>query len=96
VAATAGGRAVTELGFARSGRNWWFADWMVVLTAGQVARVLHNELAAHGSKTRGKKERLVRFDVTDSRPVWGAEAAAPSLTRSEVINTFGMMALTTR
>jgi hypothetical protein len=39
-AAIAEGRAVTELGFSRSGPGWWFADWMVVLTAAQVADVL--------------------------------------------------------
>jgi hypothetical protein len=52
---------------------------MVVLTAGQVAAVLHKELAAHGSKARGKKERLVRFDRSHSRPVWGSDIAAFSL-----------------
>ena len=40
--AIAEGRAVTELGFSRSGPGWWFADWMVVLTAAQVAAVLHD------------------------------------------------------
>jgi hypothetical protein len=66
--AIAHGRAVTELGFARSGPGWWFADWMVVMTAAQVAAVLHKELAAHGSKVRGKNERLVRFDRSHSKP----------------------------
>lgn len=77
-AAVAHGRAVTEFGFARSGPGWWFADWMVVLTAAQVAGVLHRELAAHGSKKRGKTERLVRFDLRGSKTVWGAGTAAPS------------------
>lgn len=65
-AAIAQGRAVTELAFARSGFGWWFADWMIVLTAAQVASVLHQELAAHGSKERGKTKRLVRFDRSQS------------------------------
>jgi hypothetical protein len=74
-AAIAGGLAVTELAFARSGPGWWFADWMVVLTTAQVAAVLSRELAAHGSRKRGKKGRLVRFDRTQSAPVWGSGAA---------------------
>jgi len=81
-AATAGGRPVTELAFARSGPGWWFADWMVVLTAAQVATALHTELAAHGTATRGKKERLVRFDLRHSRarPVvtWGSGTTPPA------------------
>jgi hypothetical protein len=75
-AAIAGGRAVTELGFTRSGPGWWFADWMVVLTAAQVAGVLDQELAAHGSKDRGPKPPLVRFDVSNSqtKATWGPRA----------------------
>jgi len=61
--AIAKGRAVTELAFTRSGPGWWFADWMVVLTAGQVAAVLRQELAAHRSKKRGITKRLVQFTV---------------------------------
>ena len=61
--AIAEGRAVTELGFTRSGPGWWFADWMVVLTAAEVAAVLHRELAAHGSTKRGTTRRLVQFVV---------------------------------
>jgi len=78
-AALAHGRAITEIGFARSGPGWWFADWMVVLTAAQVAAVLDKELAAHGSKRRKKPERLVRFDRSSSEPVWGNGTTAPSL-----------------
>jgi hypothetical protein len=60
------GRAVTELGFARSGRDWWFADWMVVLTTEQVARVLQQQLQAHACPTCGARKRLVRFDIDGS------------------------------
>jgi hypothetical protein len=81
-AATAGGRPVTELAFGRSGSGWWFADWMVVLTAAQVSAVLHAELAVHGSAKRGTKKRLVRFDLRRSgaRPVvtWGSGTMAPA------------------
>lgn len=80
-AATNGGLPVTELAFARSGPGWWFADWMVVATAAQVAAVFHVELIAHGSAKRGKKQRLVRFDLTRSasHPVvtWGSGATPP-------------------
>lgn len=84
-AAIAGGRPVTELAFGRSGPGWWFADWMVVLTAAQVGRVLHKELAAHGCARRGTKKRLVRFDLTHSQfnPVvtWGSSATPPQVVR---------------
>ena len=74
-AAIAQGRAVTELGVSRSGAGWWFADWMIVLSAAQVADVLRKELAAHGKKQRKKRERLVRFDRSQSEPMWGSGAA---------------------
>jgi hypothetical protein len=83
--ASADGRVVTELAFSRSGGRWWFADWMVVLTSGQVAAVLRSELAAHGRRTRGKKARLVRFDLrkstTDPEITWGSAAAPPPAIR---------------
>lgn len=37
-------KEVTELAFRRSGPQWWFAEWMVVLTTRQVADVLRREL----------------------------------------------------
>jgi hypothetical protein len=46
-------KEVTELAFRRSGPQWWFAEWMVVLTTRQVADVLRRELNLHGSRTRG-------------------------------------------
>jgi len=76
VAARADGRPVTELAFMRGGRRWWFADWMVVLTAAQVAGVLHKELAAHGSRERDTKKPLVRFDLNQSHSDMGLRAAA--------------------
>ena len=60
----------------RGGRRWWFADWMVVLTAAQVAGVLHKELAAHGSRERDTKKPLVRFDLNQSHSDTGLRAAA--------------------
>ena len=78
--AIAEGRPVTELAFARSGHRW-FADWMVLLTAGQVAAVLDKDLTAHGCRERGKTKRLVRFDLSHSTvsPVitWGSGAVPP-------------------
>ncbi|TCC32033.1 hypothetical protein [Kribbella speibonae] len=55
---------VTDLAFSRSGPGWWFADWMVVLTTAQVARVLATDLARHGSRSRKASKRLVRYDFT--------------------------------
>jgi hypothetical protein len=70
--ALANGRIVTELAFLRSGRKWWFADWMVVLPAADVAAVLQPELAAHNSRKRGSRKRLVEFDPADPmNPTWG-------------------------
>ena len=81
-AAVAGGRQVTELAFARSGPGWWFADWMVVMTAAQVAEVLRGELVAHGCAARSKT-CLVRFDLRHStaapKLTWGSHAPAPNL-----------------
>lgn len=83
--AIANGRPVTELGFGRSGPGWWFADWMVVLTAAQVAGVLYKELLAHGCPKRGSKRRLVRLDLSRSlsNPVvtWGSGATWPQFVR---------------
>ena len=79
--ANARGCPVTELGFSRSGRGRWFADWMVLLTTAQVATVLHRALTAHGSPERGKTARLVRFDLSHStvKPAitWGSGSPAP-------------------
>lgn len=75
--AIAQGHAVTELAFSRSGRTWWFADWMVVLSAAEVATVLQPELTAHSSRRRGTRERLVEFDSTKPmHPTWGPSHSA--------------------
>ena len=75
--AIAQGHAVTELAFSLSGRNWWFADWMVVLSAAEVAAVLLPELTAHNSRRRGPRERLVQFDSTKpTNPIWGPRHSA--------------------
>jgi hypothetical protein len=75
--AIAQGHEVTELAFSRSGRAWWFADWMVVLPAGDVAAVLQPELTAHNCRTRGTRERLVEFDSTKPmHPTWGPKHSA--------------------
>lgn len=76
------GIAPTELAYKRSGPDWWFAGWMVVLTTAQVVQVLSGELAAHGSSTRkGASCRLVRFDLSAGTGaptrIWGAHAAEP-------------------
>jgi hypothetical protein len=47
VAASAGGRSVTQMGFRRSGPRWRFADWMVLLTAAQVSM----DLSGYGERS---------------------------------------------
>jgi hypothetical protein len=64
--AAAFGPPVSELAFSRSGPGWWFADWMVAMTTGQVTEVLATELKRHGSNRRRKKSSLVQFEVTVS------------------------------
>jgi hypothetical protein len=78
-------KEVTELAFRRSGLQWWFAEWMIVLTTRQVADVLRRELNAHGSRTRGSRKRLVQFDVKNpGNTVWG-DPASPTAS-PQVIN----------
>jgi hypothetical protein len=86
-AAARAGLGVTAFGVSRS-RSWWFARWMVVLTTRQVAAILSSELAKHGSRDRGVKQRLVRLDTrcapqyaTDVGVTWGSGAAAPQMLR---------------
>lgn len=71
------GKAPAELGLARSGRGWWFADWMVVLTTVEVCEVLAGPLRDHASPSRGKHERLVRFDPITGLAEWGSDGSAP-------------------
>jgi hypothetical protein len=73
--AIAVGQPVTETGFSRSGRGLWFANWMVVLPSAAVASVLSPELAQHGSRDRGTRGQLVRFD--GGKPSWGSGANDP-------------------
>jgi hypothetical protein len=81
-------KEVTELAFRRSGAQWWFAEWMVVLTTRQVADVLRRELNLHGQRTRDSWKRLVRFDTKNpANTVWG-DPASPAAS-PEVINWLG-------
>ncbi|WP_156409773.1 hypothetical protein [Nocardioides sp. Soil796] len=71
IAAQAAGVHEAEVAFSRSGAQWWFAEWMVVLTTAQVAAVLRAELAAWNRRDRGKKTVLVRFHhPTHRHPHW--------------------------
>lgn len=77
--ARAHGRDVTDLGFKRS-EEWWFAEWMYVLTAAQVGAVLQRELAAHKAAGR-KPARLVRFGSINNstgrcEAAWGSDGKA--------------------
>lgn len=75
--ADAEGQPVTEAGFSRSGRGLWFANWMAVLPPTAVAGILSQELARHGSRKRGTRRLLVRFD--DGKPSWGSGASDPGM-----------------
>jgi hypothetical protein len=76
-AARACGHEVTELAVQRSGYDWWFGDWMVVLTTQQVVDVLRADVDAHGRRERGFPMRLVRFDIKDpAKTVWGDPASS--------------------
>jgi hypothetical protein len=76
VAATEG-QPATEAGFSRSGRGLWFAKWMVVLPPTVVASVLGQELTQHGSRDRGTRRLLVRFDR--GKASWGSGASDPEV-----------------
>ncbi|GAB2675287.1 hypothetical protein GCM10027271_40470 [Saccharopolyspora gloriosae] len=73
-AASAAHRKVTELGFSRSGRRWWFAEWMVVLTAAQVANVFRPELRDYARTRRDATRTLVSFAPNDPTPRWHVAA----------------------
>lgn len=65
------GYAVTELAYRRSGPTWWFANWMVIVSAADVAAVLGTTYAStHGPER--KKATLVRF--TSPKPDWESVA----------------------
>lgn len=66
--ASASGYPVADLAFSRSGRGFWFADWMVAMTTRQVSGLLDSELKKHGSSTRRKKSSLVQFEITRPEP----------------------------
>jgi hypothetical protein len=66
--ASASGYPVADLAFSRSGRGFWFADWMVAMTTRQVSGLLDLELKKHGSSTRRKKSSLVQFEITIPEP----------------------------
>lgn len=60
----------TDLGFSRSGPDWWFAEWMAAMTIDDVMWTLLPEITAHravhraagtSEETRGNAVRLVRF-----------------------------------
>jgi hypothetical protein len=69
-------KVVTELGVARSGRGWWFADWLLVLTTAEICEVLASPLRNHGSSRRGQPARLVRFEPATNTAGWGANGLA--------------------
>ncbi|MEV6283479.1 hypothetical protein [Kribbella sp. NPDC051770] len=50
-AATKSGVVASTLAFQRSGPDWWFAEWMVVMSARDVARVLRFKIDPLGHRT---------------------------------------------
>lgn len=53
--------APTEIAFSRVGNEWWFANWMIVMTCQQVADLLHHKIAKHPGTARKNQQRLVTF-----------------------------------
>lgn len=49
--------AVYEVGFSRSDESWWFANWLFVLTADEVATILKNKLYQHQKNTNKKPSK---------------------------------------
>lgn len=67
----------SDAAFKRSG-SWWFADWMGVLTAGNVARLVSAALKAHRATPGTRKPKhvallTVKNSGTDAtrREIWG-------------------------
>jgi hypothetical protein len=61
-------RSVSESAYRRSGPDWWFGDWLWVLTTQELARVVGPRLHAHGSGRLGTKARVVRIDLAGPTP----------------------------
>ncbi|MFF1819713.1 hypothetical protein ACFVWG_20605 [Kribbella sp. NPDC058245] len=72
-AALAAGKSVTELAYGRSGPKWWFAKWMVVLTAAEIARALHPKFDLAVRPARKSLASLVRYEFTGrtKTELWG-------------------------
>lgn len=80
-AALRAGIAATELAFSRTGPKWWFAEWMIVMTAKEVASVLSAKVSAHKGTTRGNHQPLVTFTVHPNKPStakWHSGRRAPT------------------
>ena len=79
-AALRAGIAATELAFSRTGPKWWFAEWMIVMTAREVATVLSTQVRAHRGTKRGNRQRLVQFTTRPYKPStakWGSGGKQP-------------------
>lgn len=68
-AARSAGLPAAEIAFSRSGQRWWFAEWMIVLTAKQVKEVLFPGGSVPAGATRGNRKRLVDFTIGASGSV---------------------------
>ena len=74
-AALSARKNVTELAYGRSGPKWWFAEWMVVLTAAEVARTLRPRFNPAVRPRTKAPARLVRYEfVSGTRTeLWGPQ-----------------------
>lgn len=82
-----------DLAFSRSGDSWWFAEWMVVLSTHDVAKILEKPLKSHGSASRkGSDADLVKYTIpktiSSTTPVteqWGPSGtSSPSVCRDPI------------
>ncbi|WP_133787351.1 hypothetical protein [Kribbella sp. VKM Ac-2571] len=68
-AAAQHGIVAAELAYQRSGRTWWFAEWMVVMPAADVADVLGPKFDPRVQPGRNASARLVRYDMSVPHPL---------------------------
>jgi hypothetical protein len=68
-AAAKHGIVPAELAYQRSGRTWWFAEWMVVMPAADVADVLGPKFAPRVQPGPNATARLVRYDMSVPHPL---------------------------
>jgi hypothetical protein len=71
------GIIAAELAYQRSGRTWWFAEWMVVMPAADVAAVLGPKFDLRVQPDPKATARLVRYDMSVPHPLRRETWATP-------------------